>query len=179
MKQFVQNLKVLRTMPGRFLAVAVLAAAAFTFTTRAQADPGQGAVVMHFDRDRTGGYEAESPDGQLRLDVVTSGQGDFFRYNPDGTSTLQNVEPQAPVTLSVRGSDGGWVPMWVGSGSFHITGLVELTADGFFEFTGEAYSLHVEGKLTNVLDGSEWSLLVVAVAQNYEVKKLKIDLQPL
>jgi hypothetical protein len=177
MKQIVQNSKVLRTTSGRFLAVAVLAAAAFTFTTRAQADPGQGAVVTHLNRDRTGGYEAESPDGQLRLDVVTSGQGDFFRHNPDGTWTLQSVEPQAPVTLSVRGSDGGWVPMWVGSGSFHITGLVELTPD-FYEFTGEAYSLHVEGKLTNVLDGSEWSFLVVAVAQNYEVKKLKIDLQP-
>jgi hypothetical protein len=177
MKQFVQILKVLRTMSGRFLAVAVLAAATFTFTARAQADPGQGAVVTHIDRDRTGYYEAFSPDGQLRLDIVTSGQGDFFRHNPDGTWTLQNVDAQAPVTLSVPGSDGGWVPMWVGSGSFHITGLVELTADGF-EFTGEAYSLHVEGKLTNVLDGSEWSFLVVAVAQNYEVKKLKIDLQP-
>jgi hypothetical protein len=177
MKQIVQTSKVLRTTSGRFLAVAVLAAAAFTFTTRAQADPGQGAVVKHLDRDRTGGYEAESPDGQLRLDVVTSGQGDFFRHNPDGTWTLQSVEPQAPVTLSVRGSDGDWVPMWVGSGSFHITGLVVL-GDGSFDFTGEAYSLHVEGKLTNVLDGSEWSFLVVAVAQNYEVKKLKIDLQP-
>ena len=178
MKQFVQDSKVLRTMSGRFLAVAVLAAAAFTFTTRAQADPGQGAVVTHFDRDGTGGYEAESPDGQLRLDVVTSGQGEFVRQNPDGTWTLQSVDPQAPVTLSVRGSDGSWVPMWVGIGSFHITGLVELMP-GFYEYTGEAYSLHVEGKLTNVLDGSEWSLLVVAVAQNYEVKKLKIDLQPL
>ncbi|HKS38946.1 MAG TPA: hypothetical protein VJW76_17255, partial [Verrucomicrobiae bacterium] len=143
MKQFVQNMKILRTMAGRILSVAVVVAAAFTFTTRAQADPGQGAVVTHIDRDRTGGgYEAESPDGQLRLNVVTSGQGEFFRQNPDGTWTLQNVEPQAPVTLSVRGSDGSWVPMWVGIGSFHITGLVELTAE-FFEFTGEAYSLHV------------------------------------
>lgn len=164
-------------MSGRFLAVAVLAAAAFTFTTRAQADPGQGAVVTHIDRDRTGYYEAFTPDGLLRLDIVTSGQGEFFRHNPDGTWTLQSVDSQAPVTLSVPGSNGGWVPMWVGSGSFHITGVVELTPD-FFEFTGEAYSLHVEGKLTNVLDGSEWSFLVVAVAQNYEVKKLKIELQP-
>ena len=178
MKQFVQNLKVLRTMPGRLLAVAVLAVAAFTFTTRAQADPGQGAVVAHIDPDRTGSYEAVSPDGQLRLDVVISGQGDFFRENPNGTWTLQSVEPQAPITLSVRGGDGGWVPLWVGSGSFHITGPVEVTSDGFFDFTGEAFSLHVEGKLTNVFDDSEWSLLVVSVAQNYEVKKLKLDLHP-
>lgn len=179
MKQFVQNLKVLRTMSRRFLAVGVLAAAAFVFTPRAQADPGHGAIVTHIDRDRTGGYyEAFSPDGQLKLDVATTGQGEFVRRNPNGSWTLQNVEPQAPITLSVRGSDGGWVPMWVGIGSFHITGVVELTAEGFFDFTGEAYSLHVEGKLTNALDGSEWSFLVVAVAQNYEVKKLKIDLQP-
>jgi hypothetical protein len=178
MKQFVQNLKVLRKMSGRFRAVAVLAAAAFTFTTRAQADPGQGAVVTHIDRDRTGWYAAESADGQLRLDVVTLGQGDFFRHNPDGTWTLQVVEANAPMTLSVRGSDGGWVPMWVGSGSLHDIGLVEPAANGVFDFTGEDDHMRVEGKLTNVLDGSKWSLLVVAVVVDYEVKELKIDLQP-
>jgi hypothetical protein len=163
-------------MSRRILAAAVFAA--FTFTNRAVADPGQGAVVGHIDRDHTGYYEAVSPDGQLKLDVLTSGQGEFIRHNPDGTWTLQSVEPQAPVTLSVRGSDGGWVSMWVGSGSFHITGLVEPSPDGSFVFTDEAAYLHVEGKLTNVLDGSKWSLLVVAVAQNYEFKKLKIDLRP-
>lgn len=178
MKQFVQTWKIIRTMFGRSSAVAVLAAAAFTFTTRTQAAPGQGAIVTHIDRDRTGYYEAVSPGGQLRLDVVTSGQGDFFRHNPDGTWTLQSVEPQAPITLSVPGSDGDWVPMWVGSGSFHITGLVEPAADGSFVFTDEAAYLHLEGKLTNLLDGSKWSLLVVAVIQNYEFKEVKIDLQP-
>jgi hypothetical protein len=178
MKQFVQNFKVLRTRSRQFLAAAVLVATAFVFTPRAQADPGHGAVVTHIDRDLTGGsYQAISPDGQLKLDVVTTGQGEFVRLNPDGTLTLESVEAQAPVTLSVRGSDGEWVLMWAGSGSFHITGLVEVTEE-FFSFTGEAYSLHVEGKLTNVLDGSEWSFLVVAVAQDYEVKKLKIDLLP-
>ncbi|HUS36331.1 MAG TPA: hypothetical protein VM680_13350 [Verrucomicrobiae bacterium] len=178
MKQFVQNLKVLRTMSRRFFAVGILATATFVFTPRAHADPGHGAVVTHIDRDLTGGsYQAISPDGQLKLDVVTTGQGEVVRLNPDGTLTLQSVEAQAPVTLSVRGSDGEWVLMWAGIGSFHITGLVEATEE-FFSFTGEAYSLHVEGKLINVLDGSEWSFLVVAVAQNYEVKKLKIDLQP-
>jgi hypothetical protein len=68
--------------------------------------------------------------------------------------------------------------VWVGSGSFHITGLVELAADGSFNFTDEAADLHVEGKLTNLLDGSKWSLLVVAVIRDYEFKELKIDLQP-
>ena len=178
MKQFVQNLKVLRTMSGRFIAVAVLAAAAFTFTTRAQADPGQGAVVTHIDRDRTGWYYTESADGQLRLDVVLSGQGDFFRLNPDGTLTAQVVEPKAPMTISVRGSDGGWEPMWVGSGSLHDTGLVEQVADGSFAGTGEADHLHVEGRFTNLLDGSKWSLLVVAVVVDYQFKELKVELQP-
>ena len=178
MKQFVQNLKVLRTRSGRFLAMAVLAAVAFTFTLRAQADPGQGAVVTHIDRDRTGWYYAESPDGQLRLDVVLSGQGDFFRHNPDGTWTLQIVEPKATMTVSVPDGNGGWVPMWVGSGSFHNTGLVEPAADGSFDSTGEAYHLHVEGKLANQLDGSKWSLLVVAEVVDYEFKELKIDLRP-
>src|SRR3954467_9005617 len=99
MKQFVQNLKVLRTMSRRFLAAGVLAAAAFVFTPPAQADPGNGAIVTHIDRERTGGYEAVSPDGQLKLHVLTSGQGEFVRRNPDSTLTLQSVEPQAPVTL--------------------------------------------------------------------------------
>jgi hypothetical protein len=177
MKQFVRNLKIFRTMPGRFVAVAVLAAAAFTFTNRAQADPGRGAVVVHRNREATGGYYAVTPDGQLRLDVATTGQGDFIRHNPDGTWTLQSVEPRATMTLSVPGSDGSWVPMWIGSGSFHIIGLVEPAGDAF-DFTDEAVSLHVEGKFTNVPDGSKWSFLVVAVEVNYEFKELKIDLQP-
>jgi len=164
-------------MSGRFLAVAVLAAAAFTFTTRAQADPGQGAVVTHIDRDLPGWFYTESADGQLRLDVVLSGQGDFFRHNPDGTWTLQVIEPKALLTVSVR-IDGGWVPMWVGSGSFHDTFLGEPAGDGSFDGTGEAEHLHVEGKLTNVVDGSKWSLLVVAVVVDYEFKELKVDLQP-
>ncbi len=178
MKQFLQNLQVLRAMTGRFLPAAVVVATALAFNTRIQADSGHGAVVMHLDRDRTGWYEAESPDGQLRLDVVLSGQGDFFRHNPDGTWTAQIVEPQAPMTVSVRGNDGGWVPIWVGSGSFHNAGLVELAADGSFFSTGEADHLHVEGKLTNLLDGSKWSLLVAAAIVDYEYKELKIDLQP-
>ena len=178
MKQFVQNLKVLRTMPGRFLSVAVVVAAALIINTPAQADPGQGAVVTHDDRDLTSGYYAESPDGQLRLDVALTGQGDFLRHNADGTWTLQIAEPQAPMTLSVRGSGGGWVPMWAGSGSFHIIGLGEPAADGSFYFNNEAAYFHAEGKLTNVLDGSEWSLHVVAVIKDQQFKVLKIDLQP-
>jgi hypothetical protein len=178
MKQFVQNLKVLRSMSGRFVAVAVLAAAAFTLTPRAQAAPGQGAVVTHFDRDATGWWYAESPEGQLSLYIVTSGQGDFLRRNPDGTLTLQSVEPQAPITVSVSDGNGGWVPMWVGTVSFHAIGLVVQEPDGVLDSTGEAFSVHVEGKLTNVFDGSKWSLLVVAEVVDYEVKKLKIDLRP-
>ena len=178
MKQFVQNLKILRTMSGRFLAVAVLAAAAFTLTPYAQAAPGQGAVVTHFDRDAAGWWYAESPDGQLSLYIVTSGQGDFLRRNPDGTLTLQDVQPQAPITVSVPDGRGGWVSMWAGSVSLHAIGLVVQEPDGVLDSTGEAFSIHVEGKLTNLLDGSEWSLLVVAVAQDYEFKELKIDLQP-
>ena len=74
--------------------------------------------------------------------------------------------------------DGQWVPVWIGSGSYHDTELVVPAADGSFDGTGEANHLHVEGKLTNLLDGSEWSLLVVAVIVDYEFKVLKIDLQP-
>ncbi len=178
MKQLVENLRIFRTIPGRFLPTAVVVATALAFNTQAQADPGQGAIVTHIDRDRTGWYYVESPDGQLRLDVVLTGQGDFFRHNPDGAWTLQTVEPQAPMTLSVSDGKGGWVPMWVGSGSLHDIGLVEPAADGSFDFTGEADSMRVEAKLTNVVDGSEWALLVVAMVVDYEVKELKIDLQP-
>ena len=178
MKRFVQNLRIFRTMPGRFLPAAVVVATALAFNSQVRADPGQGAVVTHIDRDRTGSYEAVSPDGQLRLDVAISGQGDFFRLNPDGTLTLEIVEPKAPMTVSILGSNGDWVPMWVGSGSLHDNSLIVQAADGSFESTGEATSLHVEGKLTNLLDGSKWSLLVVAVIRDYEFKELKIDLQP-
>jgi hypothetical protein len=177
MKQFAQNLRIFRNMAGRFLPAAVVVAAALTFHVQAQADPGQGAVVTHIDPQRTGNYVAVSPDGQLRLDVSISGRGDFLRLNPDGTLSFQTVEPSAPMTVSVL-IDEAWVPMWVGSGSLHDTSLVVQAADGSFESTGEASYTHVEGKLTNLLDGSEWSLLVVAVIRDYEFKELKIDLQP-
>jgi hypothetical protein len=177
MKQFVQNLKVLRTMSGQLVAVAVLAAASFTFTTRAQADPGQGAVVTHIDRDRTGWFYAVSSDGQLRLDVVTSGQGDFLRLNPDGTLTLEIVEPKAPMKVSVL-VDGVWVPIWEGSGSLHDNFLVVREADGSLSSTGEDDHMHVEAKLTNVLDDSKWTLRVVVAIVDYEIRQLQIDLQP-
>jgi hypothetical protein len=178
MKQFVQNLKVLRAISGRFLAVAVIAAAGFTVTTRAQADPGQGAVVTLIDRDATGGWWGVSPDGQLRLDVVLIGQGDFLRLNPDGTLTWQTVAPRTPMTVSVVGDDGAWVPRWVGSGSFHETALVVLEPNGSLSETGESTYIHVQGQLA-MADGSEWSLLVVAVEQNQEFKVLTIDLHPM
>lgn len=134
--------------------------------------PGEALGARNFQQPQT--LSRESPDGQFRLDVVTTGQGELLSRNPDGTLTLQSVEPQALITVSVLGSDGGWVPM-VGSGSFHITGLVVQAGDSFY-FTGEAAYLHVEGKLTNELDGSEWSLLVVAVLRDGEFKKLTIEL---
>jgi hypothetical protein len=177
MKQFVQNLKTIHTISGRFLAVAALAAAAFVFTTHAKADPGQGAVVTHIDRDSTTSFYAFSSDGQLRLEVVTSGQGDFFRHNPDGTLTLELVEPKAPMTVSVL-VDGVWVPMWEGSGSLHDNFLVVREADGSFSSTGEDDHMHVEAKLTNVLDGSKWTLQVVVAIVDYEIKQLQVDLQP-
>ncbi len=178
MKQLVQNSKILRTMVGRFLAVAVLAAAGFTFTPNAQADPGQGAVVTHIDRDRTGWFHAFSSDGQLRLDVATSGQGDLLRLNPDGTLTLEVVEPKAPMKVSVSDGIGGWVPVWAGTGSLHDTFSVVRDADGSLSSTGEDDAMHVEAKLTNLLDGTEWSLLVVVSVVDYQVKVLKIELQP-
>ena len=177
MKQFVQNLKTIHTISGRFLAVAALAAAAFVFTTHAQADPGQGAVVTHIDRDSTTSFYAFSSDGQLRLEVVTSGQGDFFRHNPDGTLTLEIVEPKAPMKVSVL-VDGAWVPMWEGSGSLHDNFLVVREADGHWYSTGEDDHMHVEAKLTNVLDDSKWTLRVVVAIVDYEIKQLQVDLQP-
>ena len=148
-------------------------------TTGAQADPGKGAVVIHADRDATGGgWYAVTPDGQLRLDVATTGQSEFVCHNPDGTWTLESVEPQAPVTVSVRNDRGDWMPRWFGPGSLRIAGLVEPVGDGIYDFTDEAVTLHIEGQLTSLLDGSSWSLLVTAVIVNYEFKELKIDLQP-
>ena len=68
--------------------------------------------------------------------------------------------------------------MWSGSGSFHLTDIVQPAADGGYDLTLEALYLHVQGQLTNLVDGSPWSLHVVAVLQDYEEKALKIDFQP-
>ncbi len=178
MKQIVQHLKGRRTICGRFLTWAFLTAAAITFTLNAQADAGQGAIVTHIDRDSTSSFYAFSSDGQLRLEVVTSGQGDFFRLNPDGTLTLKIVEPKAPMTVSVSDGNGGWVPVWAGNGSLHDNFLVVREADGSWYSTGEDDHMHVEAKLTNVLDGSKWTLQVVVAIVDYEIKQLQIDLQP-
>jgi len=173
MKQLIQNMNVLRTMSGRFLSTAAVVATVLTFTTTAQADPGQGAVVTHIDPGATSELTAISPDGQLRLDVAISGQSDYFRLNPDGTRTFQTVEPQASMTVSVLGSDGAWEPMLTGYGTLAFQALVDENRNA----TGEATYLNAKGKLY-AADGSEWSLLVVAVQQDQEFKVLKIDIQP-
>ena len=170
MKELIQNLKVLRAMSGRFLAVAVLAAMAFPTTIHAQTDPGQGAIVIHIDRDATSQFTAVSPDGQLRLDVAISGQSDYFRLNPDGTLTFQTVESQAPMTLSALGSGGVWEPMLSGYGTLHFSGLVDDERNS----TGEAVHLTVLGHMTKA-DGSQWLLHVVAVEKDQEFKVLTVD----
>jgi len=172
MNQFVKNLKVFRAMSGRFLAVAVLAAAAFPFTTRAQADLGHGAVVTHIDPSATSEFTAISPDGQRRLDIAISGQSDYTRLNPDGTLTWQTVEPKAAMILSVPGSNEPWESKFIGYGTLAFHALV----DEDFNSTGEETYLAVEGKLTSVEDDSEWLLRVVAVQQEQEFKVLMIDL---
>jgi hypothetical protein len=178
MKQSIQKSKVLRAVPGQFLAAAVALAAALTVSTQAQADPGTGAVVTFIDRDHTGHTELISDDGQMRFDVYTHTPGNHVRLNPDGTFTLDSTGTQAPMTVSVPGSDGEWIVMWSGSGSFHITAIVEPAEDGEVDITGEAYHIHFQGQLTNLVDGSPWSLLGVAEVQDYQSKVLKIDLQP-
>jgi hypothetical protein len=179
MKQFVQNLKVLRAMSGRFLSVAVVAAA-LTFTNGAKADPGQGAVVTFTERDGTGLLTTYSPDGQLMLQLVYGNPGDFVRLNPDRTLSLNGTATQAPMTVSVRVGVDEYVPAWVGSGSFHSTDLVEPDPDPNFDYmsTGEARYWHIQGQLISLLDGSEWSLHVVVVEQDQEFKVLTIDFQP-
>jgi len=161
-------------MSGRFLMVVVVAAAGLTFNTQAQSDPGQGAVVTHIDPGATGEFWAISPDGLLRLDVAISGRSDYYRLNPDGTLSFQTVEPQASMTLSGLGSDGAWEPMLTGYGTLAFHALVDDDRNS----TGEATYLAVQGQLTSVDDGSEWSLHVVAVQQDQEFKVLKIDIQP-
>jgi hypothetical protein len=173
MKQSVQNLTVFRAMSGRFLTVAVVAAAALAFNTQAQADPGHGAVVTHIDPDATGQLTAISPDGEKRLDVAITGQSDYIRRNPDGTLTWQAVEPQAAMTLSVPGSNEPWDTEFIGYGTLAFHALVDEDLDS----TGEETYLAVEGKLTRVKDRSEWLLHVVAVQKNQEFKVLKIDLR--
>ena len=185
MKQLVQNSKVLRTMSGRFLTVAVLAAAAFTLTPCAQAAPGQGAVVTFITRDGTLVFTAFTPDfttfypdGQLKVEVVFGAPGDFVRANPDGTLSVKVTATQAPITISVLADDGEWIPAFVGTGLFHSTDLVEPTGDLSYISTGQAGQQSYDFQLTRLVDGTEWSLHAVVVDVNFEIKVFKIDFQP-
>jgi len=185
MKRFVQSLKVLRTMSGRFVAVAVLAAATFTLTPRAQAAPGHGASVTFITRDGTlvfttfaPDFTTFYPDGQLKVEVVFGAPGDFLRANPDGTLSVKVTAPQAPMTISVLADDGKWIPELVGTGLFHSTDLVEPVGDGSYISTGQAGQQSYEFQLTRLADGSRWSLHAVVAVVNYEVKVFKIDFQP-
>jgi hypothetical protein len=45
-----------------------------------------------------GWFYTESADGQTRLDVVLSRQGNFIRHNPDGHG-LQMAEPAMTVSV--------------------------------------------------------------------------------
>jgi hypothetical protein len=177
MKQFVQNMKVFRTMPGRFLSVAVVLAAIFTFTPRAQADPGKGAVVTFITREGNLVFTTYTEDG-LKVEIVFGAPGDFIRANPDGTLTIKVTATQVPMTISVPGeTEGEWIPAWVGSGLFHSTDVVESTADGWVS-TGEAGHQSYQFQLTGLADGSEWSLHALVVVVDYEVKVFNIDFHP-
>jgi len=180
MKQLVQNLKVLRAMSGRFLTVAVVAAA-LTFTNSAKADPGQGAVVTFTERDGTELLTTYSTDGELMLQLVYGNPGDFVRLNPDGTLSISGTATQAPMTVSVRVSEDEYVPAWIGIGSFHSTDLVEPDPDPNYNYmsTGEARYWHIQGQLVSLLDGSQWSLHVVVVERHQEYKVLAVDFQPM
>jgi hypothetical protein len=185
MKQFVQNLRVLRTMSGQFVAVAVLAAAAFTLTPPAQAAPGKGAVVTFITRDGTlvfttftPDFTTFYPDGQLKVEIDFGAPGDFLRANPDGTLSVKVTATQAPMTISVLADNGQWIPALVGTGLFHSTDLVEPVGDGSYLSTGQAGQQSYEFQLTRLADGSQWSLHAVVVYVNYEIKVLKINFRP-
>ena len=177
MKQIVQNSKNFRRMSGSFLAVAVLAMAAFTFTPRIQASPGQGAVVTFVTRNGTLVFTTFTPDG-LKVEIVFGAPGDFLRTNPDGTHFIKVDATQAPITISVPGDEEGeWIPAWVGSGLFQSTDVVEPAGDGWVS-TGEAGHQSYQFQLTQLADGSEWTLHAVVTVVDYELKVLKIDFQP-
>jgi len=178
MKRFVQNLRVFGTMSGRFLATAIVAVTVMILTAPAQADPGTGAVVTFLERDGPGYFWAVTPDGQLALEVTTQEPGNHVRLNPDGTYSIDVTGTQAPMTLSVPDGNGEWVVLWSGSGSFHSTDTVEPVGDDGYASTLEAFYMHVQGKLINQLDGSVWSLHVVAIIRNGEFQVLQIDLEP-
>ena len=177
MKQFVQNLKILRAMSGRFLVVAALAAAAATFTPRAQAAPGQGAVVTFLTRDGSLDYTAYTPDG-LKVEIVFGAPGDFLRKNPDGTLSIKVTATQAPMTISVPGAkEGEWNPAWVGTGLFHSTDVVVPEGDGWVS-TGEAGQQSYQFQLTSLEDGSAWVLHAEVAVVNYQFKVFNIEFHP-
>jgi hypothetical protein len=177
MKKFVQNLKMLRTTTGRFFAVAVLAAATFTFIAPAQAGPTKGAVVTFITRDGTLVFTTFTPDG-LKVEIVFGAPGDFIRANPDGTLLIKVTATQAPMTISVPGEkEGEWIPAWFGRGLFQSTDMVEPAGDGWVS-TGEAGHQSYQFQLTSLADGSEWSLHADVTVVNYEVKVFKIEFQP-
>jgi hypothetical protein len=177
MKQLVQNSKVLRTISGCSLAVAVLAAATAAFPPRAQADPGQGEVVTFITRDGSLNYTAYTPDG-LKVEIVFGAPGDFLRKNPDGTLSIKVTATQAPMTISVPGeNEGEWIPAWVGTGLFHSTDVVVPMGDGWIS-TGEAGQQSYQFQLTSLADGSAWALHADVAVVNYQLKVFKIEFHP-
>jgi len=81
------------------------------------------------------------------------------------------------MTISVL-VDGDYIPAWIGSGSYHLTQSVE-PVNGGYDGTGEASYGHIQGQFIGLVDGSEWSLHVVAIEQDQEFKILTIDFQPM
>jgi hypothetical protein len=177
MKQLLRNLIRFQTSSRPTVITAIAVAIALIFSPHAQADPGRGAVVFHYDPDSTGWWSAVFPDGQFRLEIFLFGPGDFIRENPDGTLFVKENSTQAPMMLSVLGEDGNWVETFLGIGSFHASGSVERI-DGGSQTTGESLSFHVQGQFTNVFDGSPWSLHVLGAIRDWQLKAYKFDLRP-
>lgn len=164
-------------MSGRFLAGAILAAAAFTFSPQAQADPGQGAVVTFITRDGSLDYTAYTPDG-LKVEIVFGAPGDFLRENPDGTLSVKVTATQAPMTISLPGeNEGEWIPAWVGTGLFHSTDVVVPMGDGWIS-TGEGGQQSYQFQLISLADGGAWVLHAEVTVVDYQFKVFKIEFHP-
>jgi hypothetical protein len=168
----------LRALLRRSTLATVVVLAGFAVNCR-PAD-AQGTTRFSYN-GKTFDFVATDTSGNLFHLTFPGNPGDFLRQNPDGTYSIHAESNSAQIEVTPAGFP---FPVLAGVTSFHYTASVDVSGytsqgDPIWMSDGEFVDLSGSGELTNIFDGSPWSLVTHVLQRHQVFTKYEVDLTPL